>query len=50
MKITLETVRQILREALGFDCYVASFIKEVTEDKNHPSSRITRDGCLFNNV
>jgi len=49
MKITLETIRQTLREALGFDSYVASFIKEVIEDKNHSSAGITKDGRLSYN-
>ena len=49
MKINLKTVRQILREALGFDSYVASFIKEVIGDKNHPTAGITKDGTLSYN-
>ena len=32
MKITLEAVRQVLKEALGFDSFVASFMAEVSED------------------
>jgi len=49
MKITLEIVREVLREALGFDSFVASFISEVRENPNHPSAGITRDGRLFYN-
>ena len=40
MKITLELVRQVLKEALGFDSFVASFITEVREDKDHPTAGI----------
>ncbi|MBM3335618.1 hypothetical protein FJY63_13245, partial [Candidatus Sumerlaeota bacterium] len=49
MKITLETVREILRNALGFESFVASFITEVREDPRHPSAGITRDGQLCYN-
>jgi len=44
MKITLDTVRQILREALGFESFSATFISQVTEDPRHPTAGITRDG------
>ncbi|MBM3333349.1 hypothetical protein FJY63_01685 [Candidatus Sumerlaeota bacterium] len=49
MKITLETVREVLRNALGFESFVASFITEVHEDPGHPSAGITRDGRLCYN-
>ena len=44
MKITLELVRQVLRESLGFDSFIASFITRVEEDRSHPSAGITKDG------
>jgi len=46
MRITLEIVRQVLKEALGFDSFVASFITEVHEDPRHPTAGITKDGKL----
>ena len=46
MKITLETVRQVLRDALGFESFVASFITSIEEDPNHPTAGITADGRL----
>ncbi len=46
MKITLDLVRQILREALGFESFTAGFITQVTEDPGHPTAGITRDGRL----
>ena len=46
MKITLETVRSILKEALGFNSFIASFITEVREDPACPTACITRDGRL----
>jgi len=46
MEITLEIVRQILKEALGFNSFVASFITEVHQDKNHPTAGITKNGEL----
>jgi len=49
MKITLELVRQVLKEALGFDSFVASFITEVHEDKDHPTAGIAKDGVLAYN-
>jgi len=49
MKITLELVRQVLKEALGFDSFVASFITEVREDNNHPTAGIAKDGVLAYN-
>ena len=49
MKITLELVRQVFKEALGFDSYVASFITEVREDDNHPTAGIAKDGLLAYN-
>ena len=49
MRITLELVRQVLKEALGFDSFVASFITEVREDNNHPTAGIAKDGVLAYN-
>ena len=46
MKITLELVRQTLRETLGFDSFVASFIAEVREENDNPSVSINKDGVL----
>ena len=49
MKITLEIVRQILRELLGFESFTARFITKTVEDKDNPSVSITRDGTLSYN-
>jgi hypothetical protein len=49
MKITLEIVRQVLKESLGFDSFTAAFISSVTEDPGHPSAGITKDGELSYN-
>lgn len=49
MKITLETVREVLREALGFQSFVATFITEVHEDQRQPTACITKEGKLVYN-
>ncbi len=49
MKITLETVRQILREALGFDSFTAGFISSVEAGPTHPTAGITKEGRLCYN-
>ena len=49
MKITLELVRQILRELLGFESFTARFITKTVEDKDNPSASITREGTLSYN-
>lgn len=49
MKINLGIVRTILKQALGFNSFVASFITEVKEDTNHPTAGITKDGLLVYN-
>ncbi len=49
MKIDLGLVRSILRKTLGFNSFVASFIKNVKKDKNHPTAGITKSGVLFYN-
>jgi len=49
MKISLESVRQILREALGFDSFTASFIRSVEEDTKVPTAGIDKEGTLSYN-
>jgi len=49
MRIDLSVVRQVLREALGFDSFTASFITSVREDPEHPTAKITREGVLSYN-
>ena len=49
MKITLEVIRQILKEGLGFDSFVASFITEIHEDPTMPTAGITALGSLAYN-
>ena len=49
MKITLKLVRQVLKDALGFESFVASFITGVREDNNHPTAGIAKDGVLAYN-
>ncbi len=49
MKITLETVRQILRETLGFESFTARFIERVTEDNNCKTASISKKGTLTYN-
>ena len=49
MKIDLSLVRQVLKEALGFDSFTASFITSVKEDPEHPTAKITRKGVLSYN-
>ncbi len=46
MKITLELVRQVMRETLGFESFVASFISAVEEDANEYTASITKEGRL----
>jgi len=46
MKITLELVRQILRELLGFESFTAGFISKVIADRNCSTAGITREGQL----
>jgi len=46
MQITLEQVRLVLRQALGFDSFTAGFITEVHEDSSQPTAGITKDGRL----
>lgn len=49
MKITLSIVRQVLRDALDFDSFTASFIASVKEDPKHPTASISKDGVLSYN-
>ena len=46
MKITLETVRSILRESLGRESFVASFIRSVEETASCPTACISSEGVL----
>jgi hypothetical protein len=46
MKITLETVRNILRKSLGRESFVASFVKSVEESEHCPTACISADGLL----
>ncbi len=49
MKINLETVREVLKDALGFDSFVAGFITEVVEDAAIPTASINIEGRLSYN-
>ena len=49
MKITLELVRQTLRETLGQDSFVAGFITSVQADSGCPTAGITKEGQLSYN-
>ena len=46
MKITLETVRGILRKSLGRESFVASFVRFVEESQNCPTACISAEGVL----
>lgn len=49
MRINLETVREVLKDALGFNSFVAGFIAEVVEDSAISTASITNDGKLAYN-
>lgn len=49
MKITFEVVRSVLRDTLGFHSFVAGFIKQIREDRGHPTAGITAKGELIYN-
>jgi hypothetical protein len=49
MKITLELVRQTLRETLGHDSFVAGFITSVQADSGCSTAGITKEGQLSYN-
>ncbi len=46
MRITLETVRAVLRNSLGRESFIASFVRSVEESTGCPTACITRDGSL----
>ena len=46
MKITLDTVRRLLRLTLGHDCFAAGFIESVAEESNIPTACINANGEL----
>ena len=46
MRITLGTIRDVLRSAFGRDSFVASFIKEVVEGENCPTAGIDAQGVM----
>ena len=46
MKITLESVRNILRKSLGANGFIASFVKSVGESQSCPTACISSDGVL----
>jgi len=46
MRITLETVRSILRESLGRESFVASFVRSVEETETCPTASISSEGVL----
>ncbi len=46
MHITLETVRAILKESLGFQSFTVSFIQRVVEDNRCATAYINKDGTL----
>jgi len=49
MRITLETIRQILKESLGFESFSAGFIKTVEENDQVPTAGISPEGKLIYN-
>ncbi len=49
MIVTLETVRNVLKEALGFNSFVAGFIKSIHQDDTIPTACIRKDGVLIVN-
>jgi len=46
MRITIETVRDILRSTLGHDSFTAGFVKSVIEDPNTPTASINANGDI----
>jgi hypothetical protein len=46
MRITLDLVRNVLRDALGRDSFVASFIKRIEENPGCSTACITADGAM----
>ncbi len=49
MKITLSSVRQVLREALGFESFTAGFIRSIEEVEWCRTSAINNEGVLVYN-
>jgi hypothetical protein len=49
MKITLSTVRQVLKDALGFESFTASFINRIEEVEWCPTCAINKEGTLVYN-
>ena len=49
MIITLNLVRETLKQAFGFNSFIASFISDVQEDSSHPTVGITKEGVIFYN-
>lgn len=49
MKITLGLVRQVLKEALGFESFIAGFVRRVREDGGGATAAISAEGTLFYN-
>ena len=46
MQITLDNVRQILKETFGFNSFIAGFITSILEDTNCQTVGITKEGIL----
>ena len=46
MEITLQTVRETLRNAFGRESFVASFIKRVSSDENCSTASIDAQGVM----
>ncbi len=46
MEITLDTIRQTLRNAFGRDSFAASFITNIIADKNCPTASIDSEGTM----
>jgi len=49
MEITLSTVRNVLRKALGFESFTARFIERVRADPSIETAAINKDGTLSYN-
>jgi predicted metal-dependent peptidase len=50
MKITLSLVRQVLRDALGFDSFIAGFVQKIREDERCPSAAMSAEGTMLYNA
>ena len=49
MKITLETVREVLRETFGFESFIAAFLVKIKEGKEIATAGISKEGILYYN-